>query len=87
MLWSRFKRATRRAWTWCWSREWFAMVFFLVVMAGLLIGLAGCAAPPNHVDAFCFTKEHELAVVTTQGHAEVYREHGYIELPCKVVLW
>ena len=40
MMWSRFKRASRRAWTWCWSREWFAMLFFLVLMAMLIKSMA-----------------------------------------------
>ena len=46
---TRIKRAARRAWLWAWSREWFAMLFFLVVVLGVLFGLSGCATVPPGV--------------------------------------
>ena len=43
---TRIKRAARRAWLWAWSREWFAMLFFLVVVLGVLIATVEAESNP-----------------------------------------
>ena len=39
LMWSRLKGSARRTWLCCWEREWFAMLFFLVVSVSIGVWL------------------------------------------------